>query len=103
MSVKEKAHEMRQVCIQETSASEPSLRCRKHKTSSKLETSSTPGQAWGRPVYCLSGDRHRGGVNWVQALIRNVRTCRLDAKGTIQAAIPQESEYRCEAQGRSSS
>ena len=40
-------------------------------------------------------------MSLIWASVRNVGTCRPDAKGAIQAAIPQESEYRCEAQGRS--
>jgi hypothetical protein len=37
----------------------------------------------------------------IRALVRNVGTCRLDAKGAIQAETPQGSEYRGEAQGQS--
>ena len=51
--------------------------------------------------YCLGGVRHRDGMNLILAFVRNVGTCRLDVKGEIQVEIPQESEYRCEAQGRS--
>ena len=36
----------------------------------------------------------------IRAFARNVGTCRLDVKGAIQEENPQESEYRCEAQGR---
>jgi hypothetical protein len=39
-------------------------------------------------------------VTLIQASARNVGTCRLDVKGAIQVEDPQESEYRCEAQGR---
>jgi hypothetical protein len=46
------------------------------------------------------GGRHGGGVTLIQASARNVGTCRLDVKGAIQVENPQESEYRCEAQGR---
>jgi hypothetical protein len=38
--------------------------------------------AW--PVECPTGARHKGGVNLDQALVRNVRTCRPDAKGAAQ-------------------
>ena len=41
-------------------------------------------------------------MNLIQAFVRNVGTCRLDVKGEIQVETPQESEYRCEAQGGSS-
>ncbi len=46
--------------------------------------------------------RREGGVNVVQALVRNVGTCRSDAKGELQVVVPQGGEYRCGAQGRSS-
>jgi hypothetical protein len=35
-------------------------------------------------VKCLPGARHIGGVKLDQALVRNVRTCRPDAKGEAQ-------------------
>jgi hypothetical protein len=38
----------------------------------------------------LGGIRLEGGVNPDQALVRNVRTCRLDAKGGAQAGDPRE-------------
>ena len=36
------------------------------------------------PVKCPPGARRIGGVKLDQALVRNVRTCRLDAKGAVQ-------------------
>jgi len=48
-----------------------------------------PGQVQGEPAADLGGIRHRGGVNRDQALVRNVGTCRLDAKGEIQGEDPQ--------------
>jgi len=41
-----------------------------------------------KPVDCPSGDRHEGGVSPAQALVRNVGTCRLDAKGELQVVDP---------------
>ncbi len=38
----------------------------------------------GIPDYCPTGVRHKGGVNLVQALVRNIGTCRLDVKGEAQ-------------------
>jgi hypothetical protein len=35
-----------------------------------------------------SGDRHEDGVSPAQALVRNVGTCRLDAKGDFQVVAP---------------
>lgn len=42
------------------------------------------------PVYWLGGVRHEGGVSLDQASIRNVGTCRPDAKGRFQAGSPCE-------------
>jgi hypothetical protein len=39
-----------------------------------------------RPDDCPGGIRHVGGAKPDQALVRNVRTCRPDAKGDVQAA-----------------
>jgi len=43
-----------------------------------------------KPVYCLSGGRHKGGGTLIWAFVRNVGTCRPDAKGETQVKIPQE-------------
>src|SRR6202008_1678976 len=44
-----------------------------------------PGSARENPEACPSGIRHVGGAKLNQALVRNVRTCRSDAKGDVQA------------------
>jgi hypothetical protein len=49
----------------------------------------SPGRVQGEPAACLGGTRHRGGVTLSQALVRNVGTCRLDAKGEFQGADPR--------------
>jgi hypothetical protein len=51
---------------------------------SKRVAGSTPGSAQGKPTYCLSGVRHKDGVTLIQALVRNVGTCRSDDKGETQ-------------------
>ncbi len=51
---------------------------------SKRVASRTPGLVQGRPVYCLSGVRHKDGVTLIQALVRNVGTRRSDGKGETQ-------------------
>lgn len=51
-----------------------------------------PGRGQTEPVDGLSGVRHEGGVTLVQASIRNVRTCRRDAKGGVQAGGPCKSQ-----------
>jgi len=55
---------------------------------SKPGTVVNPGLAQGKPVYCLSGIRHEGSMNCLQALLWNVGTCRFDAKGAIQVEEP---------------
>jgi len=55
---------------------------------SKRVASSTPGSVQGKPVYCLSGVRHKDGVTLIQALVWNVGTCRSDDKGETQVEEP---------------
>jgi hypothetical protein len=59
----------------------------------------TSGKAWEVPAYCPGGVRHTGGASLVQALVRNVGTCRPmleaaellggDRKGEPQRAATQ--------------
>ena len=89
VSVAEKAGLTRQVRTGKTNASEPSMMRRK-----RMDVIETRLQllAWdearGVPAYCPSGDRHEGGASPAQALVRNVGTCRLDAKEELQAEDP---------------
>jgi hypothetical protein len=53
----------------------------------------------GRPDFWLGGIRHGGGVTSVQARMRNLGTCRSDAKGEVQVGSPHEDE-RTEAEHR---
>jgi len=39
----------------------------------------------------------------IQAFMWNLGTCRGDAKGAFQVAVPQEIEYQCTTQGRNNS
>jgi hypothetical protein len=59
-----------------------------NRVASKLGALRTPGQVQGEPAYCLGGVRHKGGVNLIQASVRNVGTCRLDVKGEAQVEVP---------------
>ena len=43
-----------------------------------------PGRVHEKPVACVGGIRHIGGVTLDQALVWNVGICRLDGKGEIQ-------------------
>lgn len=49
----------------------------------------SPGRAQRESAAWLGGIRHKGGVTLEQAFVRNVGTCRLDAKGEIQGADPR--------------
>jgi hypothetical protein len=77
------------VRIKETNASEPLIKCRKRRNDVKTgKESLARDKSRGRPVYCLGGVRHRGGVTLVQAFVRNVGTCRPDGKGEAQVEDP---------------
>ena len=53
------------------------MTCRKHDlVASKPESSlGIRDRLRGRPIFCRSGVRHRGGVNLVEAFAWNVGTC----------------------------
>lgn len=90
VSVPEKAGRTRQVCAGKTNVSEPLTTCRKRRD--VIETGLlllVRDKTRGMPADCSSGDRHEDGVSPVQALVRNVGTCRLDAKGEVQVEDPQ--------------
>jgi hypothetical protein len=77
------------VRIKETNASEPLRKCRKRRNDVKTgKESLARDKPRRRPVYCLGGVRHRGGVTLIQAFVRNVGTCRLDGKGETQVEDP---------------
>ena len=79
----------RQVSAGKTNVSEPLMTCRKHRdaTETGLQLLARD-EARGKPADCPSGDRHEGGVSPAQALVRNVGTYRLDAKGELQVVDP---------------
>ena len=89
------------MCVGKTKVTEPLTTCRK-----QLDVIETGREnvardtAWGMPADCPSDDRHKGGVSPTQALVWNVGTWRLDAKGEAQVVAPQVREYQCETQGR---
>src|SRR5262247_4789104 len=51
-----------------------------------------PGSARGKPEGRSSGIRHVGGAKLNLALVRNVRTCRTDAKGEVSSGQNREDE-----------
>jgi len=79
----------RQVTIGKTNASEPLMKCRKRRndveTGLKLLARDQRGRC---PVYGPRGVRCGGGVSPIEALVRNVGTFGLDAKGEIQVEDP---------------
>ena len=92
MSVAGKGGEVfRQVRIKKTNASEPLMTCRKtlNGVETGIETLSRE-RGGGVPVYGSTGVRHEGGVILIQAWVRNVGTCRPDAKGDAQAGSPRK-------------
>ena len=89
VSETEKAGPTRQVRAGKANVSEPLATCRKRRD--VIETglqSLARDKARGTPADCPSGDRHKGGASPAQALVRNVGTYRLDAKGELQVADP---------------
>ena len=84
----------------ETNASEPLMTCRNPMKTPKPGGMDAPGQGQTQPADGLSGVRHEGGVTPAQALMRNVGTCRSDAKGEVQVATTTRRAYQCGAQGR---
>lgn len=80
-----------QVRIEKTNASEPLMTSRK--TPSDVETGTetlSRKVGGGLPVYGSTGVRHEGGVVLIQAWVRNVGTCRPDAKGDAPAGSPRK-------------
>ena len=77
----------RQVGSGEASESKPLMTCR-----NSIDDVETGGVIFSRdkfggcPEDCPSGIRHVSGAKPDQALVWNVRTCRPDAKGEVQAA-----------------
>ena len=89
VSETEKAGQTRQVSAGKTNVSEPPRTCRKRRD--VIETGLqllARDEAQGKPVDCLSGDRHEDGVSPAQALVWNVGTFSLDAKGDLQVVDP---------------
>ena len=79
-----------QVGIREMNESEPLMRCRKaDRCCQNLGAGASQGGAWRGPSYRPGGNRHKGGMTWMQAFVWNLGTCRSDAKGEIQVEAPQ--------------
>jgi hypothetical protein len=90
VSVSEKAGRTRQVCAGKANASEPLTTCRKRRD--VIETGLlllVRDETREMPADGPSGDRHEDGASPAQALVRNVGTCDLDAKGEIRVEDPR--------------
>lgn len=90
VSVSEKAGRTRQVCAGKTNESEPLTTCRKRRdvTETGLQLL-VRDRMRAMPADGSRGDRHEGGVSPAQALVWNVGTWGLDAKGEIQVEDPR--------------
>jgi hypothetical protein len=81
----------RQVWVRKTNGSEPLRTCRKasrrHRNRDRRVAREEPRRG---PADDLGGVRHEGGGSLTPALLRNVGTCRPDAKGTPQGSRPSE-------------
>jgi len=83
------AARLRQARIRKTNASKPLMTCRKRRDDVETRPESLAwDKAQGEPAYGLGGVRHEGGVILIQALVRNVGTCRLDGKGRNSSGGP---------------
>ena len=72
--------------IVESNANEPLMMCRKDLDDGQNRGNvGILGRGWRVPVYWPTGLRHRDGETAIWALVRNVGTCRGDAKGAWQA------------------
>ena len=81
----------RQVRSKETSESEPPMNCRNRIVDFGTGVGGHPGMSAGGALKTgLRGVRLEGGVTLDQALVRNRRTCRPDAKGDGRAGDPRE-------------
>ena len=91
----------RQVCLKETNASEPLMTCRNifYRRRNRDLDACPASKGWEVPADGPTGVRHEGGVKPDQALVRNGRTCRLDAKGDVRAGGPRK-DQRTDARHR---
>ena len=89
VSETEKAGPTRQVSAGKTNASEPLMKCRKRRNVIETRLQSLAWDKLGRSLptaRAMTG--MKGGVSPAQALVRNVGTSRLDAKGELQVVDP---------------
>jgi hypothetical protein len=79
----------RHVSIEETNASEPLMKCRNSIGEIKTEGfRHFRDKSGGQPAYCPDGLRHKSGVNLIEALVWNLRTCSMMVREKAQAEDP---------------
>jgi hypothetical protein len=76
------------VSIKETNASEPLKKCRNSIGEIKTEGIRYFGIIREQPAYYPDGLRHKGGVNLIEALVRNLKTCSMMVREKAQAEAP---------------
>lgn len=77
--------------IAKANASEPLMTCRKvYRRHRNRGVWLTRDEAQRMPADWLGGVRHEGGASAIEAVVRNVGTCRPDAKGAVQVGSPDE-------------
>jgi hypothetical protein len=100
VSVLGKGGTTRQVSAGKTNVSEPSRSCRKRRDAIETRLQLL---AWdksgGRPANCPDGGRHKDGVSPAQALVRNMGTCRPDAKGDPRSGRPTRGRVPMRGEG----
>jgi hypothetical protein len=87
--------------VMETNTSEPPIKCRKRRNAIETRGESLTWDKSGGDLFTVqvvAGMEAR--VNMTRAFAWNVGYLGFDAKGAIQVAAPQESEYRRKVQGR---
>src|SRR5450759_1123366 len=89
----ERWDQSQRVRLREASASKPPMKCRKAiRRCQNRRLTLPPGSVRENPEACPSGIRHVGGAKLNLALVRNVRTCRSDAKREVSSGQNREDE-----------
>lgn len=90
--------------IREMNENEPLMRCRNaERCLSKPGCLNDSGISLERNLLsCPDGNRHIEGMNLIQALIRNLGTCRSDAKRESQAEVPRSERVSMRSTGAES-
>jgi hypothetical protein len=100
VSVLGKGGTTRQVGAGKTNESEPLRSCRNGRDAIETRLQLLAWDKSGRrPAFCPDGGRHSDGVSPAQALVRNVGTCRPDAKGDPRSGGPTRGRVPMRGEG----